>query len=611
MKNGASELSRHWLRWQTMVWVAVSAVFIWLRWGAIHWYSLPDTDDNLRMAQVHAWLGGQGWYDLRQYKLNPPTGFNIHWSRLVDLPIAGLELIARPFVGGSAAQKFAAGVAPLLPLWIALVGAGLIVRRLVDPRAALLGAGLLLCCMTAMRMFMPMRVDHHGWQLAMLLITVAGLVDRNTRRGGLTMGASSALSLAIGLELMPFLVITGVAAVLGWVFDARQEPRLRAYGLMLAGGCALGYLGFASHDNAVARCDVLSPVWLAVMVAAGSLAFGLAGVSPRDWQLRLAPAVVGGVALTAFFALAFPQCVGRPEQISPELAAKWFDNIVEAKPLLGDPLYAVLSVIALPVASVIGSICAAWRARNGAQFQAWAAVALVSIVALLLVFWQKRQGPAAQCMGIAGAAWLIWTVVPYLRRSKSMLVRTLGVVAAVLTFSGFAVPIVAGRLSSSKRPTAREIAIDKADRRCVTLPALSPIARLPATTIFTFVDLGPRLINVTHHRAIAGPYHRNGEAILDVHHAFDGDPAIAQTIMLQHGATLLMTCPNMSESTVYRARSPKGFYARLAAGEKFPWLEPVPLPAGSPLLLWRIKNSGPQNSLSARRSQTGQPAPRG
>src|SRR3546814_9878226 len=35
--------------------------------------------------------------DLRQYRLNPPGGFDIHWSRLVDLPIAGLILLFKPF----------------------------------------------------------------------------------------------------------------------------------------------------------------------------------------------------------------------------------------------------------------------------------------------------------------------------------------------------------------------------------------------------------------------------------------------------------------------------------------------------------------------------------
>ena len=131
--------------------------------------------------------------------------------------------------------------------------------------------------------------------------------------------------------------------------------------------------------------------------------------------------------------------------------------------------------------------------------------------------------------------------------------------------------------------------IATANARCPSLSAMKPLAKLPATTIFTFVDLGPRLITVTHHKAIAGPYHRNGAAILDVHHAFGGTPDAARAIMLRHGATLLMTCPNMSESTVHRYRHKTGFYARLAKGEKFSWLMPVPMPKGSPLLVWAIR----------------------
>ncbi|CAN5206374.1 hypothetical protein BH09PSE3_BH09PSE3_02200 [soil metagenome] len=579
---------RHWVRWQTLIWVVAAAFLLFGRWNAIHWYSLPDTDDNMRMAQVRALLNGQGWYDLRQYKLNPPIGFDIHWSRLVDLPIAAIELIVRPFAGAIVAEKIAAAVAPLFPLWVAMVGMGLAVRRLVAPKSFAIAAALIMCCQTAVLMFSPLRVDHHGWQLAMLVLTIAGLADRDKLRGGLTMGLSSAVSLTIGLELMPFLVIAGAASVLRWVWDEDEAARLRGYALALAGGCALGYLGFTSYDSSVARCDVLSPVWLSTMVAAGVLAFGLSYLKIADARIRLSVAAVGGLVLVVAFALVWPQCLGRPEQISPELATSWFNNIREAKPLYTQPWTIFVMVIALPVVGVIGSFWAAWRARAQGRFGAWAPVALVSLVSLLLVLWQSRQGPAAQLMAVPGATALVWHFVPRLRGSGSMLVRTFGVFALVLLVSGMAVQFIVARFPQEP-VNARSKAIGRANARCTTLPSLAPIARMPATTIFTFVDMGPRLINVTPQKAVAGPYHRNGDAILDVHHAFDGAPDAARAIMLKHGATLLMTCPNMSESTNYRARSPNGFYSRLAKGERFAWLEPVALPKGSPLLLWRIR----------------------
>ena len=83
-----------------LVWIVVAGVFLYPRWDAIRGFMLSDTDDNMRIMQVRALLAGQGWYDLRQYRLDPPFGADIHWSRLVDLPIAAIKLALAPFVGG-------------------------------------------------------------------------------------------------------------------------------------------------------------------------------------------------------------------------------------------------------------------------------------------------------------------------------------------------------------------------------------------------------------------------------------------------------------------------------------------------------------------------------
>jgi hypothetical protein len=582
-------LGRRWLQLVTLIWVVTCGVMLWHRWGFIRWFTLPDTDDNMRMAQVRALIKGQGWYDLRQYKLNPPQGFDMHWSRLVDLPIAGLDLVARLFVSGQTAERFAAAVAPMLPLWVALVALALAARRLIAPGAGIVAAlFVVVCCMASLSMFMPMRIDHHNWQLAFLVLGIAGVADPDARRGGITLGLASAASLVIGLELLPFLMIMGAATVLRWVWQPDDAPRVSAYGLSLAVGCAAGYLGFASYANAVPRCDVLSLVWLATMVAAGWIAWLLPQSKSADWRIRLGLAAVAGGVLVAGFALLAPQCLGRPEQVSPALYDSWLKNINEFKPLYTKDWQVALSTIALPIAGVIGAFVATYRARQTALFAVWAPIALISLTSMLLLLWQTRMGAAAQLTAVPGATALTWLAVPALRRSTSVLTRTIGVVVAFLLFSGLGVQIFLGQIPGTK-PTARSKAIDRANGRCPTLPALAPIAKLPPTTIFTFVDLGPRVITVTNHKAIAGPYHRNGDAILDVHRAFDGTPENARATMKRHGATLLMTCPNMSESTVYRSRSPNGFYSQLATGTKFDWLEPVPLPKNSPLLLWRIR----------------------
>ena len=94
--------------------------------GILHLFSgHPLERDHLLLTDRHrrefADQSGSGaarrqdCFDLRQYRLNPPTGANIHWSRLVDLPIAGLILLLRPFVGGTDAERAAVAIAPMLP----------------------------------------------------------------------------------------------------------------------------------------------------------------------------------------------------------------------------------------------------------------------------------------------------------------------------------------------------------------------------------------------------------------------------------------------------------------------------------------------------------------
>ncbi|SDA34733.1 hypothetical protein [Sphingomonas sp. NFR15] len=581
-------LDRYWVRLTLIAWVVIAAWFLRDRWAQMHFLSLPDTDDNMRLMQVRALLNGQGWYDLRQYRMNPPGGFNMHWSRVVDLPIAGLILLLRPFCGPAWAERLACGVAPLLPLSIAMLGLVATVRRLVSPIAWPLAIAFLLCCSATMLMFMPERIDHHGWQLAMLSLTVAGLSDPMRARGGLIVGLASALSLTIGLEMLPFCAGAGAIIALCWVWDRADGPRMSTYALCLAGGCALGYAGFASYANSVLRCDALTPVWLSVMVVAGALLFLLARINPETRTLRLVLAVAAGLAIVAGFALVFPQCLGRPEQVSPELARTWLANVREAKPIYQHPLRTAIPVVTLPIIGVIGAAIATWRARRRPAFVGWMTVLLFTTMAALLLLWQARAGPGAQMLAVPGAVALAWLVLPHLLGSRWLAVRVAGTVVAFLIVSGLFAGYVIQYLPFA-RPSARVTTVMRASGSCNTNGALRPLDRYPAATIFTFVDLGPRLITLTHHNAVAGPYHRNGDAILDVQHAFTRSPAEFRAIAKRHGATLLLVCPNMAESTVYRAHHPGGFYDQLAHGKVPAWLEQLPLPAKSPLRLWRIR----------------------
>ncbi|TPG52857.1 AcrB/AcrD/AcrF family protein [Sphingomonas glacialis] len=585
----ARTLDRDWVRLSLIAWVGIAIYYVAQRWTGIHYLQLGDTDDNMRLMQVRAWLGGQGWYDLRQYRLNPPLGFDMHWSRLVDLPLAGLIVLLRPFVGPREAEMLACGIAPLLPLGIVLLGLGATVRRLVSVYAWPLGIVLLLCCSATMLMYMPERIDHHGWQLAMLSLAVAGLSDPKGARGGAIVGVASAVSLTIGLEMLPYAALAGSILTLRWIWDRSEAPRLAIYALCLGAGSGLGYALFASYADAVLRCDALTPVWLSVMVLAGALLFAMGWANPANRWVRLGLAIAAGAIIVVGFALVFPQCLGRPEQASPELQENWLNMIREAKPIYSHPFRVAFPVAVMPIVGVIGAAVATWRARGTALGGAWATVLLFVTGAALLLLWQARAGPAAQMLSVPGAVALGWLLIPMLQGSRSALVRVLGTAAAIVLIGSGLFAGLAIRFLPIDRPSKRVQIIDRASGQCPTMTALRPLDRYPAQTIFSFIDLGPRIITITHHDAIAGPYHRNGAAILDVQHAFSGSPENFRAIAKRHGATLLLVCPNMAESTIYRVRAPGGFYDQLAHRKTFDWLEELPMPAKSPLRLWRIK----------------------
>ena len=600
-------------KWLTfLIWLGIAAYYLAIRADNIHWFTLGDTDDNMRYVQVSDWLAGQGWFDLRQYRLDPPGGANIHWSRLVDLPIAGLMLLLGLVLEQGLADRWACAAAPLLPLLPLMLSLGFITRRLTAPDSAAWIIAVLapLGAPMGLAMYMPLRIDHHGWQLALTVAMLAGIVDRKWLRGGLVAGFASALSIAIGMEMMVYLAGAGALIALRWVFKPGAGRRMAPYALALGSGTGLLYAGFASNANRLPVCDALSPVWVAVLgIAAGGM-LALSLLPLRTWPARLAVGAAVGAAVGGFALLNWPQCFTGAYQISPELDRLWLSHVREAKPITAQSLPSAISMLALPVGGAIAALigCIAVR-RDGERLWAWGTVALMTLFALGLMFWQIRAGPAAQLLAIPAVAWAGYAALRWIAggRWPARIAGLAGVAAMLALFNADAVQsgitrwktaLVGGAPASADAQQqaqadarkARLERIRRANARCRTLPALETLDQLPPATIFTLVDLGPRLIATTHHSAIAGPYHRNGAAILDIHHAFDGSPEVFRAIARRHGARYLLVCPDFPEGTIYRARSPQGFYSLAEKGKLPGWLHEVKLrtTAEMPYRLYRI-----------------------
>ena len=85
------------VRWKGQalrIWLVLVGLFLLI--GALDIYRLefPDPDDALRLAQVRDLIAGQSWFDLHQYRIDPLNGgVLMHWSRIVDVPLAALILL--------------------------------------------------------------------------------------------------------------------------------------------------------------------------------------------------------------------------------------------------------------------------------------------------------------------------------------------------------------------------------------------------------------------------------------------------------------------------------------------------------------------------------------
>src|SRR4051812_17445009 len=88
--------------WMPVLWLAaVIAIALPSINGGV--FDAMATDDAMRLVQVRDLIGGQGWFDLFQHRLDPP-GASMHWSRVVDVPLAALILLQRPLLGTHGAE---------------------------------------------------------------------------------------------------------------------------------------------------------------------------------------------------------------------------------------------------------------------------------------------------------------------------------------------------------------------------------------------------------------------------------------------------------------------------------------------------------------------------
>lgn len=575
------------LVWRVLpFWLLLSAAFLAFRWDYVASLRQADPDDTLRLIQVRDLLAGQGWFDLHQYRINPPDGVVMHWSRFVDVPIAAVDLVLRPILGSALAEKTALAIVPLLTFGVILLLLAKLARRLFDDR--LIGYAALLAgtSFPIITQIMPTRIDHHGWQIAAALGAMLGLADPDLRRGGRIAGAALAVGMAISLELLPLAAVFGAVFALDWLRRPEAAARFTGYMTALA-LAAIGAFAVTRGPDLTNYCDAISPAYLAALAiaAGGSLVTArLAGGSMPRIVIGLG---LSAAAAAAALVLIAPACRAGPfAALDPLLQAMWASNVLEAMPVweLDNPAKAqwiIPPVVALVAAALL------WRSDAPERRALWLSYGLALAGAMVLGTLVLRSMSFAVAFAVVPLAWLVRSLASRLETTPGLL-RKLGVAALLLVTVMPALPVYLydSAIGGEEDEAAATTGDNPAGGNPV--PAIAAIKALPAGTIFAPMDQGPWILLNTAHSVVATAHHRGVKSMHDVMVGFIVDPPVARHILQSHGVRYVVLVPGSNEVKLYRSAGPTGLAAQLSAGRTPDWLEPLPAPKGT--LAFRVRD---------------------
>jgi hypothetical protein len=585
-------------------------VFIWFLLIALNWMILGDTlmrgelrgnDDYMRMAQIRDWLGGQNWFDLHQYRLNPSDPLLSHWSRISDVLIGVPIKILTPLLGSPAAEKVVVLVYPALLLLIFMFMAVKLTATLVTGRAIALATAFLTALSYAtLAQFELGRIDHHGLQITMAMACCWFIIKSETHpKQIITAGVLCGLGLYVGIESAPYVAAACVATGLVWVFgETNAEQRLRHFGIALAGTTLVCLLLSAPPSRWFSpSCDALSVVYTQLTLG---IALVLAGLSFFSGLIRKPAArfcALGGLGLIAVIAAIslYPNCLSGPyADIDPRLAEVWLSNVAEAgkfHTILARDIVTASAVALFPVFAVFGII---WLHRKTKKTLSIAPRSIFVFLALTFAagLVQFRLMSFASALAIPFAAYLLIAGVAWAEKFERKWTRRFVRVGIVILLAPITIPLLLSLITPDKKiePVEKtEIASDMPKLSCFSQPVLDELNALPTGTALTQIDLGAPILYYTQHGVTSAPYHRNTNGNLAALDMFIEDEATAKAAAVRLNVDYIIACPTSTETKMMLRQGPDGMLAKMIDGYTPDWLEKIKMEKSEKLIVYRVK----------------------
>lgn len=570
--------------WQ--LWLALSVFLLLINLYDVIHYLAPESDDYLRLAQVRDWLAGQDWFDSRQYRMNPPVGADIHWVRLVDLPIAGFILFFRLFLNHQLAETAAMVAMPLAQLYVTMLVLRALMRELGQSATEILLGMILIPLMPLLSFnYLPMRIDHHGWQ-AIAMLTIVWLMIRTGYRQAFLAGFLAAVLLFISVEGMPMVaVIGGLYAVRYWLNRTRDYE---GYLLGLAlGGPALFVVLRPLSDIARPYCDMFSwPHFLAF--GASALAAVVTRAMPAQGSKTGRLLALVPIPFVAAPAMLLPLgiCAISPmSMLDPVLKANWFNYLMESAPLWRQFPSVAVMLVADFVLIILGFRLARERWQSTEYWPKWIFLALATLAAAAVALLVMRAAITAQLLTLPFSALLLAKLLPKAQGLGGTAKRVIATVACFVLVTPALVTAMAKPFDGRVSYTLVSHPKLGADGEC----SIDRLRSIPPSMMFASLDLSAQIVARTPHSVVMGGYHRNQAKMLEVFRAFGGPIDQAEALIRANHAKYVVTCTSSADLAAYANMGEDNLADRIFAGDPPPWLEPVPNLGNAALRLYRVR----------------------
>ncbi|GGE08620.1 hypothetical protein CO662_13065 [Rhizobium anhuiense] len=583
--------------WPTVIAYSVifAAVILVTRLSGATDYVGPDNDDGMRLVEVRDFLAGQGWFDLMQYRLGLAGGTLMHWSRLIDLPIASLIWFFGLFAPRETAEALALAVWPvslILPAMLAMAVAG---RRIGGVAGMHISLGLTGLVIYAGNRFAPGAIDHHNAQLALVATMIAMLLDPERRAWSYAVaGVAAAIAIAIGAETTPFVAAVCLTVALLWAWEGEDfAAAAKAFGLALA--LAISILFFATVPPrlySMVTCDNLSLGYYSLAaIGGGLLLFSAVFASRLTRLLRFAALAVVGAGVFGSAIVIAPQCLSDPlASLDPMLVELWLKNVSEAQSVfvLGrtDPF----SLGAFYAAGLFGIAVCIFRIVQRDRVQIHLVLLLLLTTSWAIALVQVRGATFSNLISILPLALLIIDIRRISNGDSENVAAAFVYIVTVLASVPAAWAVGGGLISMQTENAAQKKTAEPAKKiSCTSQEALAPLAGLPAGLVSAPSEMGVPILRFTQNRVLSAPYHRNQGGMLTELHIGLAEPQEAEAFLKGAGVTVLAFCPKDPQTREIAKLKPDGLYAALGKGNIPPYLEPLPKPADAGVQFFRYR----------------------